>query len=458
MEALSGRASSGSISDAARRWLGFPGRVGADRIHRISGKPVDMAPVAYRIAWLLRNEPGHFRAASMFCDVHAYLTWKLTGAFRTSWASADPLGLFDLEAKKWSGEILEALALSQEQLPAAFAPGTVLGEVTVEAASVTGLAAGTLVVAGGGDGQAAGLGVNALASERAYLNLGTAVVGGVYTARYGIDSAWRTMGSCSGEGYYCETSLRTGTFLVDWFVKNVCGAEASDEAIYKRLEEEAEAAPVGSHGLLLVPYWGAVMTPYWDQRARGAMIGFTGAHNRGEMYRSLLEGVALEQELVNSMIEERAGVRVHEYIAIGGGAASSLWRRIIADVSGKTVKLSQTVEASSLGAGMCAAVAAGWFPTMAEAAEAMSSATTSEIEPGPLPRGALCRVARHLPRGLSADSGDLPPAQPVLRSRIRRRGVGEVGYGIDTRAIHPAASATRRKTVTVAIDAAGGSM
>ncbi len=362
-------------------WLS--GRVGPKRIHQISGKPVDMAPVAYRIAWLLRNEPETHRAAAMFCDVHAYLTWKLTGKFRTSWASADPLGLFDLEAKKWSPEILGPLEIDEKQLPEALAPGTVLGEVTAEAAAATGLRPGTPVVAGGGDGQVAGLGVNALASERAYLNLGTAVVGGVYITDYAIDLAWRTMGSGSGVGYYCETSLRTGTFLVDWFVKNLCGSDGADKGIYARLEAEAEASPVGSNGLLLVPYWGAVMTPYWDQQARGAMVGFLGGHNRGDIYRSLLEGVALEQELVNSMIEEHAGVKVQEYIAIGGGAGSALWRRIIADISGKTVKRSQTVEASSLGAAMCAAVAAGWFSGMKEAAEAMSGATTTEVEPDP---------------------------------------------------------------------------
>jgi len=117
--------------------------------------------------------------------------------------------------------------------------------------------------------------------------------------------------------------------------------------------------------------------------------GFTAAHNRGDMYRALLEGVALEQALVTTMIEERAGLSVREFITIGGGAASGLWRRIMADVTGKTVRRSQTVEASSLGVGNCAAVAAGWFAGMSEASEAMSGAIVSEIEPD------LGRAARY---------------------------------------------------------------
>jgi xylulokinase len=77
-------------------------KVGADRLHRISGKPPDVAPVAYRIAWMLRSEPELFRSAAVFADVHSYLVWRLIGAFQTSWASADPWGLFDMEGKAWS--------------------------------------------------------------------------------------------------------------------------------------------------------------------------------------------------------------------------------------------------------------------------------------------------------------------------------------------------------------------
>ena len=362
-------------------WL--TGKVGADRIHRITGKPPDMAPVAYRIAWMLRRETDLFRATRMFTDVHGYLVWRLTGAFRTSWASADPMGLFDMQNRTWSREVMDALELQPDQLPEPVAPASAVGRVSEAAADATGLAPGTLVAAGGGDGQAAGLGVNTLTPGRAYLNLGTAVVSGTYAREYRTDTAWRTMGSCSGEGYILETSLRTGTFLVDWLVRQVCRAPAGDRGIYQRLEAEAADVPAGSHGLLTLPYWGAVMTPYWDAEARGCFVGLTGAHRLGHLYRSVLEGIALEQALVTGMIEERTGVQVREFIAIGGGASSDLWCQIVADASGKTVRRSTTIEASSLGAAICAAVGAGWFPDAAAAAEAMSGEITREAEPSP---------------------------------------------------------------------------
>ena len=362
-------------------WL--TGRVGGEKIHQITGKPPDMAPVAYRIAWMLRHELEFFRRTAMFADVHAYMAWRLTGVFGTSWASADPLGLFDMQQKKWSPEVLRALDLSAEQLPQLIRPGNVIGDVNESAAAETGLIPGTPVVACGGDGQAAGLGVNALSADRAYLNLGTAVVSGTYSIEYRIGKAWRTMGSCTGEGFYFETSLRAGTFLTNWFAHEVCSAPENDSGIFQKLETEAEAVPIGSDGLLALPYWGAVMTPYWNPRARGCFVGLGGYHRRGHLYRSLLEGIALEQALVTGMIESATGVPVKEFIAIGGGAASDLWCQIMADATGKLVRRSRTLEASSLGAAICAAVGAGWYANATEAAEAMSDKNLRETQPCP---------------------------------------------------------------------------
>jgi sugar (pentulose or hexulose) kinase len=321
-----------------------------------------------------------YRRTAMFADVNAYLTWQLSGHFQTSWASADPWGLFDMQEKLWSAEILKTLQLQTEQLPLAMAPGSVMGFVSEKAAALTTLPAGTPVIAGGGDGQAAGLSVNAVTSGRAYLNLGTAVVAGVHSTEYRVGRAWRTMGSCTGHGYYLETSLRSGTFLLDWFL-DFCGGGTNRREVRARLESEAASLPVGNGGVLAVPYWGAVMTPYWDPNARGCLLGLTCAHGAAHIYRALLEGIALEQATVTAMIEEDAGIQVKEFVAIGGGAESDLWCQIVADACGKAVKRSSTVEASSLGAAMCAAAGADWFDGVPAAAEAMSAGIECVTEP-----------------------------------------------------------------------------
>jgi sugar (pentulose or hexulose) kinase len=351
----------------------FAQKIGVREIHRITGKPVDYAPVVYRLAWMKRHEPDLFKKIFMVCDVQTWLVWKLTGLFKTSWASADPLGLFDLKNKRWSVSILDNLKLSENQLPAVFCPGTVLGRVSIEAARLTGLSTGILVVAGGGDGQAAGLGVDALTPQRAYLNLGTAVVAGIYGSRYITSRAFRTMSACAEKGYYYECSLRAGTFALDWFIKNILKTDPSEQPhIYAQLEKEAQIIPAGSEGLLHLPYLCGVMNPHWDMRVKGAFIGLSSAHGRGHLYRSVLEGIAFEQLFALDAVEKVIGTSVHDLIAIGGGAGSSLWCHILADITGKNICLPRATEASALGAGIAAAVGTGWYATFKSAAQAMT--------------------------------------------------------------------------------------
>jgi xylulokinase len=180
----------------------FARRIGKNTIHRITGKPPDYAPVVYRLAWMKRHEPDLYRDIRMICDVNTYIVWNLTGSYTTSWASADPLGLFDAQKKKWASVILTPLELTNDQLPALCCPGTVIGRITKDSSESTGLSTTTVIVAGGGDGQSAGLGANVLSPERAYLNLGTAVVAGVYGTHYRTSKTFRTMCSCSDSGYY----------------------------------------------------------------------------------------------------------------------------------------------------------------------------------------------------------------------------------------------------------------
>jgi len=357
---------------------------GTARIHAISGKPVDVIPVSNRIYWMRQNEPELHAATAMFADVHGYLTHRLTGRYATSWASADPLGLFDNRNKCWSDEILSAVGIEVSQLPQAERPGRVLGHVNAVAAGETGLVEGTPVVAGGGDGQLAGLGAGALSPDCAYLNIGTALVSGIHGSAYHTSQAWRTMGSPTGEGYYYESCLRGGTFTVSWFVDTICKNDAlSGEALFATLEAEAADVPIGAQGLLMLPYWQGVMSPYWNSSARGVFIGLSGAHGRGHLYRALMEGLALEQHLSTRAAEEELGQTVERYIGIGGGAASAIWRQIFADVTGKTIERSDTIEASSLGAGMCAAVGIGWYDSFSDAARAMAGRIIAVSEPDP---------------------------------------------------------------------------
>ncbi len=355
--------------------------LGADEIHRISGIPADVTPCLYRCRWLSTHMPKVWGKTAKTAEVHGVLTHFLTGRWATSIASADPMGLLDVRSFDWSDTLLSAARLTREQLPLLYASGEIMGEVTAEAAKLTGLRAGTPVAAGGGDGQCAGTGANNFLKGRAYVNLGTAAVSGSYGESYAIDRSFRSLVAVGERGFSFETAIRTGTFLVNWMVERLFNTNpATSPRIFAELESEARKVPIGSNGLVLVPYWSGCMTPYWDTAARGVIAGLSGNHKRGDVYRALLEGVALEQTMMTNQVAEATSPITH-FAAVGGGSKSDLWCQILADASGRDVKRLETAEASALGAAMAAAKAAGWFKTISGAASAMSGKPSKSFRP-----------------------------------------------------------------------------
>jgi len=356
-------------------------KVGAKTIHRISGKPLDVITCFARCAWFEKNMASMWKRTAKTAEVHGVVAHFLTGEWNSSTGSADPMGLLDMTRMKWSEKLVNAVGLSLDQLPKLFRPGEVLGEVSKSAARQTGLKQGTLVVAGGGDGQCAGTGTNVFVKGRAYVNLGTAVVSGNYGRDYAYDPAFRTMTAVAEQGYIYETCLRSGTFLLNWTVERLFGIDpVQNPEIFTQLEKAAQSSPIGSKGLTLVPYWSGCMTPYWDPAARGVITGFGPEHTRADIYRAFIEGLTLEQVVATEMAEA-ATTEITHYVAIGGGAKSDLWCQILADASGKNVGRLETVEASSLGAACAAAKGVGWYKTVPDAAAGMTGKPSKTFRP-----------------------------------------------------------------------------
>lgn len=355
------------------------GDLGIDFLHTITGKVPCTTPSFYKLLGLLRRRPG-LRGQGIFLDIHGFLARRLVGEFVTSLASADPTGLVDMATRDYSDALLSYAGLSRARVARLAAPGEVVGGLTATAAAALGLRAGLPVVAGAGDGQAAGLGAG-VDGGSAYLNLGTAVVCGRLTRSYLVDRGSRTLFGATPGTYFIEGDLKAGTFLVTWLTGTLLGLpEADRPAAIRRLDDEAERLPPGSDGLALLPYWNGVMNPYWDDAASGALVGLRGAHGPAHLFRAALEGLAFESRLHLSGLE-KAGP-VSELVVMGGGARSDLFCRIVADVTGRRVVRSASAEATCLGAGLLAATAAGLFPSLDAATAAMTRRGES-FEPGP---------------------------------------------------------------------------
>jgi xylulokinase len=350
-------------------------------VHETSGKPPDTTPAIYKLAWLARHEPATLRDAAMVGDVHAYLTWQLTGRWATSDGSADTLGLFDLRRMTWSPELLAVAGLRAEQMPALVPVGEPVADLTPDVAAALGLPGPVPLVSGIGDGQAAGIGLGATTPGVAYLNLGTSMVLGVQSDTYLWDPAFRTLAGVRAGSYTLETVLNAAAYVATW-----CREQFGDAAVPGAggpagagLEAAAAQVPIGAEGLLTVPYWNAAQTPYWDPRARGVTVGWHGRHTRAHLYRSILEGVGFELRLHLERLEAVTGEPIRTIRVVGGGGRSALWVQILADVTGRPVRVCADAEWSAAGAAVLAR--AYLDRTSGGAAAGTSDPTTSAGEP-----------------------------------------------------------------------------
>ncbi len=381
---------------------------GHDELHRRTGRGPSLTQAFPKLLWLVQNERETAERAHRFMDAHGYLVQRLTGEWTTSLGSADSFGLTDVEQDAWAEDLITGIGLRPEQFCATVAPGTVIGEVTSAAAEASGVPAGTPVVAGLGDGQAACLGAGVTSLDRASLNLGTAVTGGPVSPRYVADPSCRTMDAGAPGTFLLEECLRGGMATMTWFLREI-GDRFEAKADVEAYEAEAREVPPGSDGLVLVPYWNGVMSPYWNGGATGAIVGWHWGHGKAELFRAVEEGIAFEFRLAMDGVQKATGQTIEEYVILGGGSNSDLWCQIMADVLGAPVVRAHTVEATNLGAGILGAYGLDWYDSVEDAAAAMTD-VAERFEPDSQTSGVYDRIFTEV----------YTPLYPALRDPLDR--------------------------------------
>lgn len=356
-------------------------RLGNERVHELSGMVPDVTPSIYKLAWLDEHEPELLHAAERIASVHGYLVHALTGAWLDSRATADSLGLFDMAKREWSGELLSLCGVGPDQMLDLVEVGEALEMLLPGVAEEWGLPSPIPVIAGCGDGQAAGIGAGVTQPDEGYLNLGTAVVAGVHSPEYRWGRSYRTDAAGIPGQFVLEVVQNSGAFLASWF-RTELGDRDLHGAPDRQLEADAAKVSVGSEGLLTLPYWNAVQSPHWDPQGRGAMVGFSGTHTRAAMYRSVLEGISLEAGRNLQALQADTGTPLRVLRIMGGGQRSPLWKTILAACVGVPLEGCASEEVSALGAAVIAmsAVAGDDIPTLAQAMTRVGEQTEPDDE------------------------------------------------------------------------------
>jgi gluconokinase len=248
-------------------------------------------------------------------------------------------------------------------------PTTEVLALTADAAGRVGLPEGTPVVAGGGDGPLANLGVGAVRPGVAACSIGTSGALRLMVERPAVDPRRRVF--CYAlvpERWVVGGAINNGGVVLQWAGEALAPDLGTGADAAKALVKLAAEAPPGSAGLLMLPYLLSERAPHWSPLPRGAYVGLTRHHRREHLVRAALEGVCHQLALVLASMRE-AGNEVREIRATGGFARSALWRQILADALGVPIGFPAGHEGSAFGAALLGMQALGLVASIDVAAD-----------------------------------------------------------------------------------------
>jgi xylulokinase len=331
-------------------------RIGRERFIQITGNVALTGFTAPKILWVRENEPEVFSKGRHVLLPKDYIRYKLTGEYAMDKADGAGTVLFDLKSRDWSGEVLAALEIPSGWMPKTFEGPECTGFVTEEAASLTGLKAGTPVMAGGGDQAAQAVGVGAVEPGIVGLTVGTSGVVFATTPSALIEPEGRLHAFCHAvpDMWHFMGVMLSAAGSLQWY-RDTLAKEMSFDDLLK----EAESVPAGSDGLQFLPYLTGERTPHPDPLARGAFIGLTVRHGRAHMTRALLEGVSFGLKDSFTLIQNAGLGAITQVRASGGGTKGALWRQIMASVLEAELVTVNTTEGAAYGAALLAGVGAG---------------------------------------------------------------------------------------------------
>lgn len=342
--------------------------IGEKEIFKITANRLDDHHSAVNILWEKKNRPDIFERIYKIFSISSYINFKLTGKMFESHQNACFSGVYNIIEKKWDFDLIEKLELSKEIFPELRFARDIIGTVTSETASETGLAEGIPVVAGQVDFAASCIASGVTEVGDTQSNLGTCGNFGVIHKdtdfMYEMITWLFTVNE--RDTYITAATTTTGgmciRFIRDKFSQLEVAAEnAFGLNSYDLLDQQAEQVPPGSDGLIVLPFLTGERTPIWDSNARGLIFGLSLNHSKSNFIRATMEGVAFAlydslEYFKKRKIKINFPLVMHE-----GGAKSSIWRHIITDIFNVDTVLTESRVGAPFGDAVLAAVGTGYL-------------------------------------------------------------------------------------------------
>jgi len=349
------------------RWLE---NIGAEKTFSIGGNTLWRFSTALRLQWMAEHEPEILARTEKWLLIEDFLNFMLCGRHATDYSMASCTLLFDQSKLDWSDEILGMAGIDKRLMCDAYPSATLLGEVTDEAATATGLLPGTPVILGGHDYLCGALPVGAfrpgivLDVTGTWEIILTAIPGPVLTPV--LQKAGMTVEAHVARDTYAAWGGAVAAEMLEWYRKEYGfeakhKAEAEGGVDWDHLMAQAAAAPAGSRGVMFLPHMSAAGCPVVDGRSLGAFVGLSNFATRGDMLRAIIEGLDYQFLDIVNIMEEALDMKAEKVVAVGGAVRNEFWMQNKADVVGRPIEVPEVEEATPLGAAILAGIGVGLY-------------------------------------------------------------------------------------------------
>jgi len=342
-------------------------KVGYEKWYQITGaglRPENYA--AFKLMWYKDNEPDLYKKTYKFLGTKDFINMKMTGKFISDYSDASFSGIFDLKKLDYSEELLKTTDLARDKMPDLFPSIHIVGDLLPEPARELNLNEGIPIVLGGHDVPCTAVGAGNVTKGRVYNYIGTSAWISVASDKPLLGKEVKTYNGAHviPEMYTSQVAIYAAGASYQWVKDTICSKEIasagkSGENVYSIMDKEASESPPGSNNVIFIPDLMGGGTIHLNPNIRGAFLGLTLSHNKKDLIRSAMEGIAFDLRLV---LDEfiKMGVKANEIRIVGGGSQSELWRQIFSDIYNTKIILTNVgQETAALGAAAIAAVGTG---------------------------------------------------------------------------------------------------
>ncbi|MET0242987.1 MAG: gluconokinase [Flavitalea sp.] len=351
-------------------WADLRSREQADRlkrspeaaeIYKLSGTPIHpMSPLS-KIVWFKEESAELFKKAAKFISIKEFIIHKISGKYLVDYSLASATGLFDIYKLQWNPVALQIAGINVEHLSEAVTTTHIekvkIGELETE------------IVLGASDGCLANLGSSAVRNGDVSVTIGTSGAVRMVSDSPKYDEKARIFNYVlTPELFVSGGPINNGGVLLKWYNENVLEKDVDDSGDFDDFVKAAAAIEPGCDGLVFLPYVQGERAPVWDANAKGVFFGIKAAHKQAHFMRAIIEGICFSLLDVSLSLEETLG-EIKNVYASGGFTKSPAWVQILSDILGREISITDTADASAIGAAMLGLYAQGVVKELEDATE-----------------------------------------------------------------------------------------